>query len=225
MSKRSRTFTKSRKGDIFKTFPGTWSNFDFDFSRASIFYPLNNLTIEQGNFASTRFYGEADFRGAKFTILTSFGNAQFTGNANFRNAQFTRNANFGNANFGNAQFTGLTIFGNAQFTRNANFRNAQFAGNTNFRNTQFTGNTDFKGAYFKKYAPTFADASNSARFSAQADPQDYIFSVRKGSKPINCGTATFDGKSFEIPLGAVLCDPVSWDEEEQDYTRLSESAQ
>ena len=163
MSKRSSTLAESEKGEVTVT-PGAWSGFKFDFSRALIFYPLNNLTIEQGNFASTRFYGEADFLGV-----------EFTGNAGFRDAKFTGNAYFG-------------------------------------------------GTYFEKYAPTFADAPSSARFSAQVDSQDYVFSVREGSKPIECGTATLDGNSFEIPLGAVLFDPDSWDEEEQYYTRFSKPA-
>lgn len=54
--------------------------------------------------------------------------------------------------------------------------------------------------------------------------EDYIFSLSRGSKPINCGTATLDGKSFEIPIRAVLFDPTSWDEDKQDYTRISEPA-
>ena len=56
MSKRSSDFTsKDRK--IVKTFLDPWNKFDFDFTQAQIFYPLNNLTIEQGNFSYAIFYG------------------------------------------------------------------------------------------------------------------------------------------------------------------------
>jgi len=64
-----------------------------------------------------------------------------------------------------------------------------------------------------------------AQFSAEADPLDYDFSVSSESKPLKCGTATLLGKSFTIPLGTVLYDPDSWDEEKQEYTRVSEPAQ
>ena len=262
MSKRSSTLAENEKGEV-TVVPGAWSGFEFDFSRALIFYPLNNLTIEQGNFASTRFYGKADFLGveftgnagfrdAKFTGNAYFWGAKFTGNADFTDAKFTGNANFlrakftryayfldaeftgdvyfpgakftGNAGFRDAEFTGDTHFGAAKFTGNADFWGAKFTGNAYFWGAEFTGNADFGGTYFEKYAPTFADAPSSARFSAQVDSQDYVFSVREGSKPIECGTATLDGNSFEIPLGAVLFDPDSWDEEEQYYTRFSKPA-
>lgn len=305
MSKRSSRVGVDKSMEVTVT-PGAWSCFKFDFSRAPIFYPLNNLTIEQGQFTSARFYGEADFQGAKFTKDANFRNAKFTGNADFRNTEFTGIANFrnteftGTTSFGGAEFTGIAdfrnteftgntyfgdaYFGNAKFTENADFRNAkfteeayfggtEFTGNADFRNTEFIGNADFgdeylRGAkftkkadfrnakftenahfghaeftenadflgtefsrntsfdcaYFEKSAPIFADDSGAARFSAQKDQQDYVFSVSRGSKPINCGTATLDGKRFKIPLGAVLFDPDSWDEETKTYTRVSKPA-
>ena len=328
LSKRSSKVSMDKNKEVVVT-PGTWSTFGFNFSRAPIFYPLNNLTIEQGNFASTRFYGEAYFDGAKFSGAADFRDAKFTGNANFENTKFTGAADFrdakftgsayfdyteftravdfnntkftgsanfedakftgnayfsnteftgsayfgyaefvgaadfggaeftgvagfsnttftenayfsdteftGSAYFGRAEFTGAADFGGAEFTRAAGFSNTTFTENAYFSNTEFTENADFRGAkfsgktsfeeaYFEKYAPTFAGISGAARFSAQVNQEDYVFSASRGSKPINCGTATLDGKSFEIPLRAVLFDPTSWDEDKQDYTRFSEPA-
>ena len=274
MSKRSSKVSMNKSKEVTVT-PGAWSGFKFDFSRAPIFCPLNNLTIEQGQFTSARFYCEADFRGAKFPGIANFrgakfssnadfigakfagnadfigakfagnadfigakfaGNAdfigaKFAGNAYFGGAEFTGNADFmgakfaGNGDLGGAEFTGNAYFGSAKFTRKADFRGAKFAGASYFVGSEFTSNTSFNGAYFKKYVPTFVDASGAARFSAQVDQKDYVFlSVRLDSKPINCGLATLGGKSYEIPLGAVLFDPDSWDEEKQKYTRISEPA-
>ncbi len=277
MSKRSSKVSVDKSKEVTVT-SGTWSGFKFDFSRAPIFYPLNNLTIEQGNFAYTRIYSEADFRGVKFIGAADFGGAGFTREADFGGAEFTREADFGGAEFtgeayfGHAKFTGEAYFGHTKFTGAAYFLDAEFTGNAHFLHAEFTGNahfldakftrdahfmgakftreadfegskfagnayflhakfissTSFSGAYFKKYAPTFADTSGSARFSArfsvQMDPKDYVFSVRGDSKFINHGTATLDGQPFIIPLGAVLFDPDSWDEKKQDYTRLSEPA-
>ena len=340
ISKRSSTLAESEKGEVTVT-SSAWSSFEFDFSRAPIFYPLKNLTIEQGNFASTRFYGKADFWGAKFirdadfrntkftrdadfwgaefagnadfqyaefagyagfgkakfTGYISFGGAEFTGNISFRGAEFTGNADFGDAYLGNVKFVGDADFGNAKFTRDAYFRNAKFVGDADFGNTKFTRNADFQyakftrnadfweaeftgdtdfweakfignahflgaklignahflgakftgnadfgntkftgnayflgakftgnadfenakftgyvgfnGSYFGQNAPTFAGISGAAKFSAQVDPQDYVFTVREGSKAIKCGTATLLGKSFIIPLGTVLFGPSS----------------
>ena len=286
MSKRSSKVSMAKNKKVTVT-PGTWSTFGFDFSRAPIFYPLNNLTIEQGNFVSARFYGEADFGGAKFSGAANFRDAKFVGNANFENAKsaeaadfsgaeftglayfdyaefagaadfnnakFTGNANFedamfaGVADFGGAKFAGAAYFGdaefagaadfdgaefaraagfgNATFTENAYFSSAEFTEDAYFRGAKFSGKTSFEEAYFEKCAPIFADASNSARFSAQVDPQDYLFEEHpKSPHSFSCGEAELLNRTFILPIGTVLYDPDSWDEEEQDYTRLSEPAQ
>ena len=167
------------------------------------------------HFLGAKFTGNAHFMGTKFTGDADFGNAEFTGDADFGNAEFTGNAHFigakftGNAHFIGAKFTGIVYFMGAKFTGNADFRNAEFTRIAYFLGVEFTGNTGFNGAYFENSAPTFADASGAARFSTQVDPQDYVFSLMRGSISIACGTATFDGKSFIIPLGTVLFDPSS----------------
>lgn len=222
MSKRSSVFTKNKKGDIVPS-PRAWSDFEFDFSRAPIFYPLNNLVIEQAQFSSAQFYGEANFQDAafigntyfedaEFTGYASFQGADFTGYANFEDAEFTGNANFmaadftGNTNFWRTEFTGNAYFGGAVFAGDAHFLHTEFTGNAHFEVTKFTGPTSFKYADFKQYPPIFV----SAQFSAQMDQKDYVFfSVKLGSRSIVPGTATLDGKSLQIPLGAVLFDPDS----------------
>ena len=301
-SKRSSKVSIDKNKEVTITL-GTWSTFGFDFSRAPIFYPLNNLTIEKGQFTSVRFYGEADFSNARFTKDANFRNAEFTGDAyfpgteftgdaNFRNAKFTGNAYFGyahfrgaeftgDANFGNAKFTGnayfkntkftgdagfsrakftglayfknaeftgdayfrdaeftrglgiskakftgLAYFKNAEFTEGAYFRDAEFTGDADFSKAKFTGNTSFDGTYFEKSEPTFADASGSARFSAQVNPQEYLFEAHSESPHgFSCGEAKLLNRTFILPHGAVLFDPDSWDKEKRDYTRLSEPAQ
>lgn len=280
ISKRSSTFDKDNNGKIIDITSGTWSGFDFDFSRAPIFYPLNSLTIEKAIFSSARFYGDADFVGTEFTEDADFLDTEFTGNADFvgakftrgadfRGAEFTGNAHFGDADFGHvkfagnarfecaeftgnahfegaeftgnadfvlAEFIGNTDFMGAEFTGNANFRNSTFTGNANFwgayfaekayfTDAKFTSNAGFNGAYFERYTPTFADIFGSALFSAQVNPQDYYFVVRQGSKPIICGTATLLGKTFKIPLGTVLFDPMSPKYKDGNYSGLSEPAE
>ena len=99
MNKRSSTFTKNDKGEIIETVPGPWSDFDFDFSRAPIFYPLNAITIEKGNFSSAKFYSNADFSWATFTQNADFSKAAFAQTADFSWAAFTQNAGFSGAAF------------------------------------------------------------------------------------------------------------------------------
>ena len=99
------------------------------------------------------------------------------------------------------------------------------------------GVADFCNASFVKSPPVFVakDAESGevyrARFSAlpagseSAGQETHNFTVYEGSRPIPLGTAMLLNRTFVLPLGTVLYDPASWDEEKQDYTRVSEPAQ
>ena len=147
MSKRSSTFTKNDKGEIIETVPGIWSDFDFDFSRAPIFYSLSSLTIEKGNFSSAKFYSKADFSGATFTQNADFSKATFTQNANFSWATFTQNANFSWA-----KFNKIMLFDKATFNNEAHFGEATFNKLAGFGETVFNNEAHFSKAIFNKGA-------------------------------------------------------------------------
>lgn len=232
MSKRSSTFTK-KKGEVIETGPGIWSDFDFDFSRAPIFYPLSNLTIEKGNFSSAKFYSNADFRGAAFTQKADFSSTNFTHGADFIDVKFIDNADFNNAefhskaNFIGANFAHEANFNEATFTDDASFHYVIFTGEAKFGGATFTGKADFVEATFKggigfhnatftNFEPTFSAMCSHAQFSVAVDRRNYNFSVTEESKPIRCRTAKLLNKPFDIPLNTILFDP--------DSDRISEPA-
>ena len=341
MSKRSSTLTENEKGEV-AVVPGAWSGFEFDFSRAVVFYPLDGLTIENADFSAARFcngsdfsgaafVGTADFSRATFGEIVGFGDATFAGEGNFSHATFTRSANFGGASFvqsahfdgvkfmqkahfGGVKFTQDTNFSGAAFIQNASFGGVNFARDTDFSWAIFAQNAHFIGAVFSQVAdfngatftqdarfsetafaqvacfkwvtftqtadfseaafdqgadfseatfeadaefygasfmgvadfcdvsfvkspPVFAveDADSGemyrARFAtlstgSEATGQEaHNFAVYEGSQPIPLGTAGLNGVGYHIPVGTVLFDPASWDEQQKEYTHLSEPAQ
>lgn len=341
MSKRSSTLTENEKGEV-TVVPSAWSGFEFDFSRAVVFYPLDGLTIENANFSAARFcsgsdfsgaafVGTADFSRATFGEIVGFGDATFAGEGNFSHATFTRSANFGGASFvqsahfdgvkfmqkahfGGVKFTQDTNFSGAAFIQNASFGGVNFARDTEFSWAIFAQNAHFIGAVFSQVAdfngatftqdarfsetafaqvacfkwvtftqtadfseaafdqgadfseatfeadaefygasfmgvadfcdvsfvkspPVFAveDADSGemyrARFAtlstgSEATGQEaHNFAVYEGSQPIPLGTAGLNGVGYHIPVGTVLFDPASWDEQQKEYTHLSEPAQ
>ena len=201
MDKRSSVIPNKEENDVTAT-PGPWSDFDFDFSRASIFYPLSNLTIEKGNFSSAKFYSNADFseatfaqtadfRGAKFTQNADFSEAAFAQTADFRGAKFTQNANFSWATFAQtANFRG------AKFTQNANFSWAAFAQTANFSWAKFTQDAGFYGAAFAQEAD-FSEATftQEADFSRATFTQEADFSRATFTQEANFSKATFSSSS------------------------------
>lgn len=168
MSKRSSTLAENEKGEV-AVVPGAWSGFEFDFSRAVVFYPLDGLTIENADFSAARFSNGSDFSGAAFvgTVdfsratfgeITGFGDATFAGDANFSHATFAQNADFGGASFvQSAHFDGVKFmqnahFGGVKFTQNTNFRGAAFIQNASFGGVNFARNADFSWAIFTQNA-------------------------------------------------------------------------
>lgn len=341
MSKRSSTLTENEKGEV-AVVPGAWSGFEFDFSRAVVFYPLDGLTIENTDFSAARFCNGSDFSGATFvgTVdfsratfgeIAGFGDATFAGDANFTRAVFDQDAHFsdvtfmGTADFSNARFAGDALFRWVAFNANADFREASFGGHADFRDvafaadagfsgasfegnagffrssfggnasffrTDFAGVTEFREAVFEGHAgfnaaTFYGDAHFSqatfeglagfrdATFEAGADfagasfvqtadfcevsftkspplftaknvesgevyraqfatlsagsgsagQEAHNFTVCEGSQPIPLGTAGLNSVGYRIPVGAVLFNPSSWDEQQKEYTHLSEPAQ
>ena len=163
MSKRSSTFAKDKKGKVINTLPGLWSDFDIDFSRAPIFYPLNAITIEKGNFSSAKFYSKANFSKTTFTQNADFSSATFTQKAYFSRTTFTQYAIFlwadftQDADFNATTFTQNAYFGGTTFTQDADFSSATFTQKADFSWATFTkdaffGRADFSGATFTHYA-------------------------------------------------------------------------
>lgn len=203
-------------------------------------------TKQSAMFSNVRFASAADFSGASFTQFADFGEASFAQAANFSRASFIalprtsyemdfpQYANFDkatfaqDADFSEATFTACVGFGKATFAREVSFNGASFEG-AYFADTTFGQRADFRQTSFTYAGPSFEALERRprrARFSAQADPQDYLFEARPESQHgFSFGTAELLNRTFILPLGTVLYDPDSWDEEKQDYTRFSEPAQ
>lgn len=204
------------------------------------------VTKQSAMFSNVRFASAADFSGATFTQYEDFGGARFDGDATFSRASFIalprtryemdfpQGANFSNAtfaqdaDFSEATFTAFVGFGRATFAGTVSFNGANFAG-AYFADAKFSQKADFRQTRFAYAEPSFWDSEGqqkSARFSAQADPQDYLFEACPESPHgFSCGAAELLNRTFILPVGAVLYDPDSWDEEQQEYTRISEPAQ
>lgn len=203
MSKRSSTLAENEKGEV-AVVPGAWSGFEFDFSRAPVFYPLSNLTIEKGNFPSSKLYAGADFRSTRFISDADFSEATFISHADFSGTGFTSNANFFRTNFtNNANFAGA-VFRWVAFNANADFREASFGGHADFRDTTFAADAGFSGASFEGNAGFFRSSfgGNASFFRTDfAGVAEFREAVFEGHAGFNAATfygdAHFSRATFE----------------------------
>lgn len=208
MSKRSSTLAENKKGEV-SVVPGSWSGFEFDFSRAVVFYPLDGLTLENADFSAARFCNGSDFNGATFvgTVdfgratfgkIAGFGDATFAGDANFTRAVFDQDARFSNvtfmgtADFSNARFAGDTVFRWVAFNANADFREASFGGHADFRDVAFAADAGFSGASFEGNAGFFRSSFGGNASFFRAD----FAGVTEFREAVFEGHAGFDAATF-----------------------------
>lgn len=209
MSKRSSTLAENEKGEV-TVVPGAWSGFEFDFSRAVVFYPLDGLTIENADFSAAKFCNGSDFSGAAFVGTVDFtratlgesagfGDATFAGDANFSHATFTQNADFGgasfvqSAHFSGVKFTQNTNFSGAAFIQNASFGGVNFTRNADFSWAVFAQNAHFVGAVFSQVADfNGATFTQNARFSETAFVQVARFKWATFTQTADFSEGTFD---------------------------------
>lgn len=220
MSKRSSTLAENEKGEV-AVVPGAWSSFEFDFSRAVVFYPLDGLTIENADFSAARFCNGSDFSGAAFvgTVdfsratfgeIAGFGDATFAGDTNFTRAVFNQDVRFSNVtfmgtmDFSNARFAGDAFFRWVAFNANADFREASFGGDADFRDTAFAADAGFSGASFEGNAGFFRSSfgGNASFFRTDfAGVAEFREAVFEGHAGFNAATfygdAHFSRATFE----------------------------
>ena len=182
----------------------SWSDFDYDFSHAHFFYPVNFNNSYFGtsivNFSGATFT-QADFIGVTFA-WTNFIGVTFAW-ADFSRATFTQDANFFEATFTQADFFEAT------------FTQADFSG------AKFTERADFSGAIFHS-EPSFTDVLGKARFSHKVAPESYSFGVDPDNPcKIEIEEQEHNGTKFIIPKGTILFDPDELSEQEDNNSNDS----
>ena len=200
------------------TVPGIWSKFNFDFTGAPIFYPLNNLKIEKGVFTSAKFYTNADFRGSTFIKDVDFNEVTFNGKADFSTQGEAKTIFGGDATFNGTHFTQEAYFDEVTFNGKADFSTQGeaktiFGGDATFNGTHFTqeayfdevtfnGKADFSSQKDAKTTFVGKASFNGANFSSEThfDELTFIevadFSTRDNAKTTFDGKATFNGTHF-----------------------------
>ena len=180
MSKRSSDIIKE-KGTVINTVQVTWSAFDFDFSRAPIFYPLNGLTIEKGNFSDAKFYADTTFFKVTFNSDANFGKATFNSNAYFGEATFNSPVYFNEATFNSPVY-----FNEATFNSPVHFRKTTFNSPVYFRKTTFNSPVHFNEAKFH----------STIYFNEETFNSTVYFNKATFNSPVYFNEATFNSPVY-----------------------------
>ena len=166
-----------------KNTPGAWSDFEYDFSGSTFFYPIdltNSYYAKPINFSGSTYKGGAYFRGSTYQGGADFTGSTYQSGANFSRSTYQSGANFTGSTYqSGAYFTGSTYQSGAYFRGSTYQSGAYFTGSTYQGWANFTGSTykdvaDFSGSIFyqKVYFGADGDNSSFSRFTDCA-PQFY----------------------------------------------------
>ena len=115
-----------------KNSPGTWSDFEYDFSGSTFFYPVDlthSYYAKPVNFSGSVYWGEADFSYSTYMDEVYFSESSYQGRAGFNGSTYQ----------GEADFRGSTYRGSAGFARSTYRGGAYFSGSTYLSEAVFRG--------------------------------------------------------------------------------------
>ena len=183
-----------------KNTPGAWSDFEYDFSGSTFFYPIDltkSYYKKPVNFSGSTYKGGAYFSDSSYKGGANFSGSTYQGGAYFSRSTYKGWANFSRSTYqGEANFTGSTYqwadfsrstYQWAYFSRStyqgwANFSCSTYKGVAGFCGSTYENETDFSGSIF--YQETYFGEdrySNSSSCFTNHAPQFYDKKKRKNT--------------------------------------------
>ena len=155
-----------------KNTPGAWSDFEYDFSGSTFFYPVDltkSYYKKPVNFSGSTYRKKADFGGstyqggtdfsdstykswAYFSLSTYKGGAYFTDSTYKSGAYFTDSTYKGWAYFSLSTYKGGAYFTDSTYKSGAYFSSSTYKGEANFSRSTYQGGAEFSLSTYKSGA-------------------------------------------------------------------------
>ena len=141
-----------------KNTPGAWSDFEYDFSGSTFFYPIdltNSYYAKPINFSGSTYTSWADFSGSTYKGWAYFNGSTYQRETNFDGSIYKGRADFsgstykGWAYFNGSTYKGRAVFSDSTYKGEAYFRNSTYKGEAYFRNSTYQSKAIFNGSTYK----------------------------------------------------------------------------
>ena len=170
-----------------KNTPGAWSDFEYDFSGSTFFYPIdltNSYYAKPINFSGSTYKGWANFSNSTYKGETYFTDSTYKDVADFSRSTYQALADFG----------GSTYQGGAHFAISTYNDVADFSGSIFYQKVYFGADGDNNSfSRFTDCAPQFYDETNRKNTLFGSPDNDFTVDTSEGY-PINLN-------SEGLPLG------------------------
>ena len=160
--------------------PGAWSDFEYDFSGSTFFYPVdltNSYYKKPVNFSGSTYKGWANFTDSTYQALANFTGSTYQALANFSRSTYQGGANFSRstyedeADFRHSTYEDEADFRHSTYQGEANFSHSTYQGWAYFRHSTYQGWADFSGSTYQGWASfsgsTYEDEADFRRSTYQ----------------------------------------------------------
>ena len=189
-----------------KNTPGAWSDFEYDFSGSTFFYPIdltNSYYAKPINFSGSTYKSGADFRGSTYQGGANFIRSTYKSWAYFADSTYQALADFTNSTYqGWADFRRSTYQGWASFSRStyksgANFRRSTYQGWTDFTDSTYKSGANFSRSTYKSGA-NFTDSTYKswANFTDSTYKGEAYFSDSTYKGEAYFSDSTYKGEAY-----------------------------
>ena len=171
--------------------PGTWSDFEYDFSGSTFFYPIdltNSYYKKPVNFSGSTYQSWAVFSDSTYQSWADFARSTYQSEAVFSDSTYQSEADFSDstyqswADFARSTYQGWADFSGSTYRGRADFGNSIYLEEADLSRSTYQDEADFSGSIFYReiyfgygtYSPSFS------RFTGCA-PQFYDETNRKNT--------------------------------------------
>jgi len=163
--------------------PGTWSDFEYDFSGSTFFYPIdltNSYYAKPVNFSGSTYQDDADFESSTYQSRADFSYSIYRCWADFNYSTYQSEADFSGSTYQDgATFNGSTYTGWANFNCSTYREGAYFSSSTYQSEVYFNSSIYREVAYF-----------NSSTYQGWAD-----FNYSTYQSEVYFNDSTYQGKA------------------------------
>lgn len=194
---------------------GPWTNFEYDFSGSTFFYPIEfsrvffNKTADfsvctymhEADFSGTIYRNWADFRGSTYLAHANFSGSSYHGAASLTDSVYRSTADFSGslyldqANFSGSTYHEAVTFVDSTYRNWAVFRNSTYLGAVDFSRSEYHNQANFHNSVY-----TGAVTFNNSVYHNQANFHNCVY-----TRVASFGDCTYHRADFS---GSVYMDDV-----------------
>ena len=144
-----------------KNTPGAWSDFEYDFSGSTFFYPIdltNSYYAKPINFSGSTYEGGANFSDSTYEGWVYFSGSTYQGWADFSGSTYQALAYFSDstyqalANFSDSTYQGWVYFSDSTYQGEANFNGSTYQGWADFSDSTYQALANFSDSTYQALA-------------------------------------------------------------------------